>query len=78
MKILKVVLIAVGTYFVAWTLAYAALMKLDFRFYGEYLRLSWTDPGEFPAFIQWIAALSTFAVLLAYLGRRLFRKHSDH
>jgi heme A synthase len=34
-------------------------MGLDFRYYFEYLKLAWTNPGENPVFIQMIAIVLT-------------------
>ena len=56
-----------ATYFVVWTLVYALLMGGDFQYYGRYLHLAWTSPGEIPAMIQFVAlSCAIVAALVAW------------
>jgi len=64
MTLLKGLLLLVALYFGAWTLIYALVMEADFRYYFEYLRLAWSDPGELPALIQ---IYSVFATLICFV-----------
>jgi hypothetical protein len=67
--------IAVGgvlVYLATWTLAYIWFMGWDFRYYLQYLKLSWTRPGEIPAFIQWVA----IAITVVAIGSLLWWKKS--
>jgi len=57
------VVIGICVYLATWTVAYVWILGRDFHYYFEYLKLSWTRPGEIPAFIQWIAIPVTVLVL---------------
>lgn len=65
MKLL-LTLIAIGllAYVLTWSIAYVVVMGFDFRYYLEYLRLSWTKPGEIPAFIQWASLVTTGIIMI--------------
>ena len=66
-KFAKLLIIVVVTYLISWTAMYFWLMKSDTSHFAEYLRLSWTGPGEIPTFIQGGAIGCTFLVLLIYV-----------
>lgn len=66
MKVIKYIAMILGVYIFLWTVAYAVLMKFDFKYYFNYLWLSWTGPGEMPAYIQISAVILTILVALAF------------
>ncbi len=69
------VVIGISVYLATWTVAYVGILGGDFHYYFEYLKLSWTSPGEIPALIQWIAIAVTALVLgIMLLWRRISRR----
>ena len=57
MTILKSLAVGAIVYAVTWVLTYVLIMRGDMDYLREYLVLSWTNPGEIPALIQFVAAL---------------------
>ena len=51
--------LAVGTvvYGLAWLLTYIVFMSGDMKYLREYFILSWSNPGEIPAYIQGVAVI---------------------
>lgn len=70
MKIIRYIVLFVGIYIVSWTVIYAVLMKFNFKYYFNYLWLSWTSPGEVPAYIQVVSLILT---VLSFIGIILFK-----
>lgn len=54
-------------YFIVWTITYIVLMGFDLKHYIEYFRLSWSNPGEIPAFIRFVSLLATGILLICIL-----------
>ena len=78
-RIFKYSLLAVGLYMFLWTIGYVYFMKFDLKFYFDYLWLSWMDPGEVPAYIQFFAITFTLLPFLVFLlWKYLSRKGSRH
>ena len=73
MKILCFAVLIVVAYLVSWSVAYVWLVGTDFGYYAEYLRLAWTNPGEIPSFLQFIAIVATTLILLVVIGVRKYR-----
>ena len=42
-------------YFALWVISYSIVMYFDYDYFVEYFYLSWSSPGETPAFIQLIS-----------------------
>ena len=66
-------IIAIGllVYAITWSAAYLVAMGFDLKYYLEYLRLSWTNPGEIPAFIQMTSLIITgVTMVIAFLWLR--------
>lgn len=76
-KVAKILSIIFVSYMVLWSALYFWIMKLDTSHFIEYFQLSWTNPGETPAFIQWGAILGTILVVLGYIARVAWVKRSD-
>lgn len=78
--LLKCVIALPAVYLTAWTLAYAGLMGLDFRYYFAYLGWAWTfRGGVLPTYI-WYFSLLLFvplAVLSFFLLRRITRSQRE-
>ncbi len=67
MRALKYIILFFGLYIFLWTVVYAVLMKFDFRYYMSYLWLSWTNPGEMPAYIQMVSVILTLLLAIGFL-----------
>jgi hypothetical protein len=67
MKILKYLGLLSGVYIISWTIVYAVLMNLDFKYYLNYLWLSWTDSGEMPAYIQAVSVIITLLLAMGFM-----------
>lgn len=71
--LLKLVIIVPVVYLVAWTVAYAGMLGLDFSYYFAYLGWAWTfRGGELPTYI-WYFSFILFlplVVLSFFLLRR--------
>lgn len=65
-KAIKIISSIFLLYILAWTLAYIIFVGFDFRHYVEYFRFSWTQPGETPAFIQYLATIATVVCALTF------------
>jgi hypothetical protein len=76
-KSLLMLLVLVVFYFIAWTGAYVFFVGFDFQYYCEYLRLSWTAPGEIPLFIQLFALGMTAICFAGFLGWKLWSREQD-
>jgi SNF family Na+-dependent transporter len=63
-RALSIVATAIVAYFLSWSLAYVVLVGWDLKYYWQYLRLAWTNPGELPAFLQIFAIVATLIVCI--------------
>lgn len=63
MKIAEYVGVSVVIYAIIWTVIYAIFMSFDFRYFAVYFLLSWTGPGEIPAYIQILSITITFLIM---------------
>lgn len=62
---------ALVTYILVWTVVYSVIMRGDFAYYGRYLQLAWTSPGEIPAMIQLVTLICTvIAAVIAWFCLR--------
>lgn len=66
-KIISLFLIFFLSYCISWGVTYSIIMKMDYRYFLEYLRMSWSGPGEIPAFIQ-ISALFISVIMTVIAG----------
>lgn len=66
-RVLILLVLASIIYFVVWTITYVVLMGFDFKHYMEYFRLSWSNPGEIPAFIRFVSLVATGILLVCVL-----------
>lgn len=51
-------------YLVLWFVTYSLVMSFDYKYLLKYFYLSWTSPGEIPAFIQFVS----ISVLILIVG----------
>ena len=65
-KVLRAVLLLLGTYFVAWFVLFSILTGFDYKYLLTYFAYAWSGGFELPAFIQAgaIAAMVVAGVLL--------------
>ena len=73
---LKLVGIGLLSYIIVWSATYVVVLKANMAYYFEYLWLSWTSPGEIPAFLQ-IVAIPTALVVVFLVWIILFRKRPE-
>ncbi|MEQ1651583.1 MAG: hypothetical protein ABL897_03755 [Hyphomicrobium sp.] len=63
---IKLLVLTIATYFVAWTFAYMSIMGANFKYYGDYLVLAWTGGLEIVTFIQIFALIPTMCLIPIY------------
>ena len=70
-RAVAIVATAIFAYFLSWSIVYIVLVGWDLKYYWQYLRLAWTNPGELPAFLQIYAIGATLVVcILVFVLRR--------
>lgn len=53
-------------YLVLWFFTYSFVMSFDYEYIISYFYLSWSSPGEIPAFIQWVALSGCLLVAVIF------------
>ena len=71
---LRIVAAVVAVYFISWSAVYVWIVGSDFRYYGKYLHLAWTNPGELPAFLQVTSIVVTVLILVLFFGVLGYRR----
>lgn len=63
-NLISFVMLSIFVYLISWSAAYTWIVGFDFKHYFEYMRLSWTHPGEIPAFLQISSIIMTILIML--------------
>lgn len=68
-RVFYAILLGVPIYFISWTVGYVFFVGWNFKYFFNYMYLSWTSPGEIPSFIQVFALGLTLVMCLIILLR---------
>jgi len=70
----KYCVLGIISYFVLWTLTYLIIMGPEYKYFIEYFKLAWTNPGEVPAFLQMVALIGTLILIISVFLFKFFVK----
>jgi len=75
-KIIIFLAMGFAIYCTVWAIIYIWIMGLNFRYYWDYFRAAWWNPGEIPGLIRFYSVFITlFILLIILLVFLFFRKY---